>query len=304
MPPANSKLNGQSWIQLAAALVVLASFFLPWVNWDGSQVSGMAMATGDFFKTSESRFELANPFPQLSILFYVFWLIPVLAIAVIGLVFIKNKTALLAFIMGAMSLGLLTIYYLFTGILVDLGVGESAIKMLKPWYFVHGLAAVILILTAFPVINFGWKIGWLILGPVLAFASFKIGEKQVMGQTHQQTKDVKADFVTTADGLLSEFLANDTAANRKYLDKMVEVKGMGAEVQVLEDSTSTLKFADSTGSYLIFSFEKENMEEIKKIQPGVPVTVKGVCSGSIFSEILGTTSISFKRSTFNNTTKQ
>lgn len=300
MAAANSKFNAQSLIQLVAALVVLVSFFLPWVDWDGSEVSGMAMATGDFFKTSASRFELNNPFPQLSFIFYIFWLIPLLALVIIGLVLTKNKTVPIAFVAGATSLGLVTTYYLFTGILVDLGAGDSVMGMLKPWIYVHAFAAALLIITAFPVKQQGWKIAWLILGPVIAFASFKIGEKQVLGQTHKQTQDVKADFVTTADNLLKEFLANDTAANKKYLDKMVEVKLANTEVQVQEDSTSTLKFADSTGSYLIFSFDKEQLSQVKQIQPAGEVTVKGVCSGSIFSEILGTTSISFKRSTIKN----
>lgn len=297
MPAYSSKLNGQLIMQLVSALVLLASFFLPWVNWDGSEVSGMAMASGDFFAVSAKRFELNNPFPQLSFLFYSFWLIPVLAVFVIGLVFTKRKTIPFAFIAGAMSLGLITTYYLFTGILVDLGVGESVMGMLKPWIYVHAIAAVLLIITAFPVKQQGWKFAWLVLGPVIAFASFKIGEKQVMGQTHQETSDVKADYVTTAESLLSEFLASDTAANRKYLDKMVEVKGIAPEILVQEDSTSTLKFMDSSGSYLIFSFEKTQLDLVKKIQPTGAVVVKGVCSGSIFSDILGTTSISFKRST-------
>jgi len=113
----------------------------------------------------------------------------------------KKKTIPFALITGSLAFGLVTIYYLFSGIFVDLGVGTSVMGMLKPWIFVQAIAAILLILTAFPVKNFGWKIGWLILGPVLAFASFKIGEKQVMGQTHQETKEVKADLVTKAKAL-------------------------------------------------------------------------------------------------------
>ncbi|MEQ1677440.1 MAG: hypothetical protein ABL876_12105, partial [Chitinophagaceae bacterium] len=57
--------------------------------------------------------------------------------------------------------------------------------------------------------------------------------------------------------------------------------------------------ADSTGSYAIFSFEKSMYEKAKAVQQGDQVSLKGVCSGSIYSEILGTTAISFKRATFN-----
>lgn len=79
---------------------------------------------------------------------------------------------------------------------------------------------------------------------------------------------------------------------------MIQVKGDASSVDLLADSTSTIKFADSIGSYAIFSLEKDQFDKVKKLKPGDPVSLKGVCSGSIFSEILGTTSISFKRATF------
>jgi hypothetical protein len=156
-----------------------------------------------------------------------------------------------------------------------------------------------LIITAYPVKNNAWKAAWLLLGPVLAFGSYSIGEKYVMDETHEKTENVKADYKLSADALISEFLANDTAANKKYMEKMLEVEGKVSAVDILPDSSATIRFADSTGSYAIFSFEKTQLENMKQVQPGQQVSVKGVCSGSIYSEILGTTSISFKRSTFN-----
>jgi len=87
--------------------------------------------------------------------------------------------------------------------------------------------------------------------------------------------------------------------NKKYLDKTLVVNGNASAVEVLADSTSTIKFSDSTGSYAIFSLEKNQLDQVKNIKSGDAVSLKGVCSGSIFSEILGTTSISFKRATLN-----
>src|SRR6185436_13850722 len=99
--------------------------------------------------------------------------------------------------------------------------------------------------------------------------------------------------------LIKEFMANDTTANKKYLEKVLEVSGPVASIDIAADSISTIKFADSTGSYAIFSLEKTQLDKVKMIKTGDPVSVKGVCSGSMFSEILGTTTISFKRSILN-----
>ena len=115
---------------------------------------------------------------------------------------------------------------------------------------------------------------------------------------HFATSDkVRADYTITADELLHEFNTNDRAANEKYREKMMVVNGIVSAVNGLSDSTTTIQFADSTGSYIVFSFDKNQLQDVKDIRKGETVSLKGSCSGSIYSEILGTTSISFKRST-------
>jgi hypothetical protein len=297
MSKTSPQITPVQWLQFLLGTILAVSFFLPWVSWDGSLVKGSALAAGHFFSVSETRFGLANPFPGLSFGFYVFWLVPILALASGLLAVLQKKSTPLAFFAGALSLALVTVYILFSNILIDLGVAEKLTNMLKPGLYVHAVAAAGLILTAIPAKNLLPKLGWLILGPVLAFASFKIGESKVMGETHKDTAAVKADYTVAADSLIREFLVNDTAANKKYLEKVLEVNGKAAAVEVQADSTSTIRFADSTGSYAIFTLEKDQLEKVKSLKAGDPVSVKGVCSGSIFSEILGTTSINFKRST-------
>ena len=286
-------------LQVIFGFLLIASFFLPWVSWDGTLVSGYLMPAGDFFKLSETKFGLANPFPKLSFTFTIFWLIPSLALLSVLLVLLKRKSAVLSFVAGALSLSLVTVFVLFTNTLLDLGVGKDLISMLKPAAFIQAFSAVGFIATAFPVKNFASKIIWILIGPLLAYGAYKMGEKYIMGETHAATENVTADFTVNSADLIKEFLANDTDANKKYLDKTLVVNGNASAVEILADSTSTIKFADSTGSYAIFSLEKNQLPTVKNIKSGDPVSVKGVCSGSIFSDILGTTSISFKRATLN-----
>ena len=287
------------WLHLVSGVVLLGSFFLPWVAWQGIKVSGYDLPAGNFFKIAETNFKLGNPFPQFAFTLYAFWLIPVLIILTLALVWQKKESSLAAFISGTMVLALLTVFYLFTSTLIDLGVGTSAIKMMQPASFVAAVAAVFFILTALPYHNWLKKAAWIILGPVLAFGAYKMGEKFVMAETFTKSDDVKADFTVNANELLKEFAANDTAANVKYREKMLVVNGTATQVEQKLDSTTIVQFADSTGSYIAFSFEKEQYEQVKKLKAGDMVSLKGSCSGSIYSEILGTTSITFKRSTIN-----
>jgi hypothetical protein len=59
-----------------------------------------------------------------------------------------------------------------------------------------------------------------------------------------------------------------------------------------------IKMTDTaTGSYLIFAFQQQHLDQAKSLKPGDKATIKGSCSDGIYSEILGTYFVSFKRST-------
>jgi hypothetical protein len=80
MTKKEANTSSGKWLHVLFAAGLLVSFFLPWVLWADSKVSGYAMPAGEFFRISETKFGLANPFPQFSFSLYIFWLIPVLAI--------------------------------------------------------------------------------------------------------------------------------------------------------------------------------------------------------------------------------
>lgn len=295
----NNTPGKEQWLLLFSGVVLIISFFLPWVSWEGIPVTGSAMPSGNFFATAETNFRLGNPFPQLSFTFLIFWLIPVFAALVFAFILLKKKYELPAYIAGSLSLSLISIFLLFTNTLLTLGIGKSVLSMLRPWLFIQGLAAAGMILFAGKSSGMLKKTGWLIIGPVIAFSGFLFIENYLENETHKDTMEVKADFTITAPELIKEFITNDIASNKKYLNKVIVVDGNAAAVNVKSDSTSTVKIEDNSGSYLIFAVEKSEYDKVKNIQPGDQVSLKGICSGSIFSEILETTSISFKRTIIN-----
>lgn len=287
------------WLRLLFAAGLIVCFFLPWVEWKDTLVSGYYMPAGKFFHISATQFNLDNPFPKLNFSFYIFWLIPVLAAVVIVMTFLNRKSSWYALIAGALTLSLVTVYYLFTKTLIDLGVGENAFKMLRLPAYISAFFAIGLILITHPAVNALKKTGWILAGPLFAFIGFMIIEKKVWSETHTDTGKVKADYTVDAVELIREFASNDTAANNKYREKMLVINGMVSQAEAQADSTVNIKFTDTTNHFINISLDKSEYENTKSIQPGDIISVKGSCSGSSYSMILDSTSINFKRSTLN-----
>jgi hypothetical protein len=109
------------------------------------------------------------------------------------------------------------------------------------------------------------------------------------------TAELKPDFQVEAMALIGEFASHNAAANTKYTEKIIEVKGTVSAVEKA-DTTVNLKFIDSaTGSYAIFAFQDQHAAAASQVNPGDVVSIKGSCSGGNYSQILETTFITFKR---------
>ena len=116
-------------------------------------------------------------------------------------------------------------------------------------------------------------------------------------RTHEDTAKLKADYLVDAVPFIKEFEKDYKAANKKYAEKIIAVNGIVTATEPA-DTTMNVKMTDTTtGSYLIFAFQSQHMAEAKKIKEGDHVVIKGSCSDGIYSEILGSYFISFKRST-------
>jgi len=119
----------------------------------------------------------------------------------------------------------------------------------------------------------------------------------LFSEKHEDTAVVKPDYVAEAIPFIKEFEKDIKEANKKYAEKIIEVTGVVTESEAA-DTTINIKMTDTTsGSYLIFAFQQQHLQEAKKLKAGDKATIKGSCSDGIFSEILGTYFISFKRST-------
>ena len=121
----------------------------------------------------------------------------------------------------------------------------------------------------------------------------------IFTEKFSDTAKHQSDFTVNAMDFIKEFQLNDSAANKKYIEKIVTVNGTVSEIE-LADTSVNIKFIDSTsGDYVIFAFQQQHLNEAKTLQEGKQASIKGSCSGGAKSEILGIKYISFKRAALN-----
>lgn len=141
---------------------------------------------------------------------------------------------------------------------------------------------------------------WLLIGGGIVLVIGVVVYFYFVNLKHQDTASLKVDYTVEAIPFIKEFENDHKAANKKYGEKIIAVRGVVTATEPA-DTTINIKMADTTtGSYLIFAFQEQHMPEAKKIKEGDNVVIKGSCSDGVYSEILGTYFISFKRSTIEN----
>ncbi len=109
------------------------------------------------------------------------------------------------------------------------------------------------------------------------------------------TSKRQSAFTVNAMDFIREFQKDDSAANKKYREKIITVTGTISQLESPDTSTVNVKFIDTTGAYVIFAFQEQHLGEAKTLKEGDSVSIKGSCSGVAFSSILEVPYVSFKR---------
>jgi hypothetical protein len=121
----------------------------------------------------------------------------------------------------------------------------------------------------------------LIIGVLVFFIGYKMYNKP-----HLNVAQESADIRLTANMLLTDFSADETKANIKYLDKIIAVKGIVSRVDLeSEKANITLRTKDDFGSVICYLIEDKS-ENRKPIKVGQAITLKGICTGFLMDVIL------------------
>ncbi|MEE9407954.1 MAG: hypothetical protein V3V28_07760 [Polaribacter sp.] len=120
-----------------------------------------------------------------------------------------------------------------------------------------------------------------ILGFIGAFVAYKMYNKP-----HVNVANEKADITLTANKILADFSTDETTANTKYLEKIVQVKGVVSKVEVENEiGIITLETNDEFGSVIchLTPLASKNITKIKERQE---LVLKGICTGYLMDVIL------------------
>ncbi|HMO63107.1 MAG TPA: hypothetical protein PKC39_13030 [Ferruginibacter sp.] len=115
----------------------------------------------------------------------------------------------------------------------------------------------------------------------------------------EDTATQEAAYTVSAMPFMEEFRNNIDEANKKYSEKIITVNGRVTEIEKA-DTAVNIKMADTgTGDYIIFAFQQQHIKAAKQVQVGDSIAIKGSCSAGVYSDILETGFITFKRCSIN-----
>ena len=101
------------------------------------------------------------------------------------------------------------------------------------------------------------------------------------------------DLSVTANSLIEEFNSDEVAANLKYLDKVIAVKGIISDIKIDLSTGQASVILDSGDpmSAVTCSFYSEEIGAVKKCSKGTLVIIKGKCTGKLMDVVLNNCSI-------------
>ena len=96
---------------------------------------------------------------------------------------------------------------------------------------------------------------------------------------HVNARNLAPDFRIDASALFGEFSRNEAAASRRFVDKIIEIKGMILSREDGENSVNVLLDTGNPAATVNCSFRFSRHERINMPPKGGTVTIKGKCAG-------------------------
>lgn len=100
---------------------------------------------------------------------------------------------------------------------------------------------------------------------------------------HKNYAKLKADYIVTAEELFAEFEENESSANEKYLDEVVQVRGIIAGITEVESALAISLYDQMFG--VTCTLDKEaflaNQTLYSNLIVGQQVILKGRCDGML-----------------------
>lgn len=112
---------------------------------------------------------------------------------------------------------------------------------------------------------------------------------------HRDLAGVKPDYQMPATQLNSAFEADEIAATKKYVNKVIEINGPVSQVELGSDSTVNVTISGPGAmSGVICSFQGRKVEDVN-VKKGDIATIRGECSGVLLDVLLNNCALISKK---------
>lgn len=103
---------------------------------------------------------------------------------------------------------------------------------------------------------------------------------------HKNMQRQGADFELSASDLYSDFENDESAANTKYLDKIIQVSGNIREIIKEEDKVSIILETGNLLGGITCELDDHSQHDISSLSEGDQLILKGICTGMLMDVVL------------------
>ncbi|NAS29346.1 hypothetical protein GTQ40_00025 [Flavobacteriaceae bacterium R38] len=108
----------------------------------------------------------------------------------------------------------------------------------------------------------------------------------VYNKPHTDVNKATTTLSVSSKNLLANFNTNEVSANSTYVEKVIIVEGKIKKITYLNDRYTILLHGQNELSNIICDMSMSQFEDIKKLNPGQTVNIKGICKGYLMDVIM------------------
>lgn len=104
----------------------------------------------------------------------------------------------------------------------------------------------------------------------------------------ENTIDITAahtEIQISSEKLISSFLDNENIANSEYIEKTIEIEGVIKDITLINNRYTVLLQGETDFSCVICDMQPNQYNNIKKLELGQDIVLKGICKGFLMDAI-------------------
>jgi hypothetical protein len=109
----------------------------------------------------------------------------------------------------------------------------------------------------------------------------------LFNKPHKNIRNTPPDYSLTSQQLFTAFASDEAAANKKYLDKIIQLKGKVTASSIDEEGLSSITLEGGDMMFgVICKLDALAEHKRKDFAKGEEISVKGICSGMLMDVVL------------------